>query len=131
MIETGKTLRAGQQWLNAPRNEWVSRQADVRTTLETLLELVRLQSRQLYDLRRPRKPNKLGRPAGVLVLGTPQEQAGAMWGAEGPVDAYRYPSGAITWRKRGGLHPRGADFVGSYDEGCDYRDVLADMEVLA
>lgn len=63
----------------------------------------------------------------VMVMGSPEVQAEAVCGARGPVDVYRYPSGAITWRKRGTKPLVGAEFVGSYDEASDYRRVVEDM----
>lgn len=62
-----------------------------------------------------------------MVDGTPEEQAQAICAADGPVDVYRYPRGTITFRKRGSRAAKGAEFIGTYDDGCDYRDVVADL----
>jgi hypothetical protein len=68
--------------------------------------------------------------ASSIVAGTPHEQAQAVCSAEGTVDVFRFASGAITWRRKGG-HVEGAEFVGRYDEGSDYRCVVQDLRIAA
>lgn len=65
---------------------------------------------------------------GCMVAGTTEEQAHAICSAEGMVDVYRFASGAVTWRERGGKAPKGGEFIGTYDEGADYRNVLEDLQ---
>lgn len=65
-----------------------------------------------------------------IVAGTPHEQAQAVCSAEGTVDVFRFASGAITWRRKGGVVPN-AEFVGRYDQGADYRRVVEDLQVAA
>lgn len=74
-----------------------------------------------------RVPPLRGNPGGAVIMGTPTEQAQAICGADGPIDVYRFPSGAVTWRKRGMRPARGGEFIGSYDDGSDWRRVAEDL----
>lgn len=65
--------------------------------------------------------------SGVMVSGTVKEQAEAVCSASGEIDVYRFPSGAITWRKRGGSALPNAEFIGSYNDGADWRRVVEDL----
>lgn len=105
---------------------------DLRAAEKMLLALseenksLKISNQALRDGRRVGPPND-----SVMVTGTPQQQAEAVCAAEFPVDVYRYPCGTITWRKRNGKAPSGTEFIGTYDDGCDWRRVCEDLEEVA
>lgn len=115
-------------WASATNNAQVQR--DLRAVEKTILAL----SEEIKSLKLSRHQLKTGRVPmaphmnlGVMVTGTPEQQAEAVCAAEGEIDVYRFASGAITWRRRGGKAPKGGEFIGSYDEGADYRRVCEDL----
>ena len=64
-----------------------------------------------------------------VVSGTPQEQAAAIAGAagDGQIFAYRFHTGSVTWRRKA-KGPEGAEFLGCYNPGCDYRQIVQDLQ---
>lgn len=89
------------------------------------------ESGRVPPMRLPADRKPLYCVAGVMVAGTPEVQAEAVCSATGRVDVYRYPSGAITWRKHGAKSQGNMEFIGTYDEGSDYRRVCEDLRVAA
>lgn len=125
------------RWIDCPRlsNSYrVNLSRDLAAVREVITgqseELRRLKIKSTIENRREALANaravKQGR--GNILIGTPKEQAHAICSAEGMVDVYRFASGAVTWRERGGKAPKGGEFIGTYDEGADYRNVLEDLQ---
>lgn len=86
--------------------------------------------RNEYVLARARALRKpvVSQTIGTTVSGTPQRIADAIASAagDGQIYAFRYRTGAVTWRKR--PHgPEGAEFLGCYNPGCDYRQIVEDL----
>ena len=65
----------------------------------------------------------------VMATINPRELAERIADAagEGAIDVYRTASGAIRWHAAGGEPLKGAEFIGTYDEGCDVRLVQEDL----
>lgn len=112
-------------WADASGNPQIKR--DLRAIERAMLA----QSEEIRALKISRHALRTGQCVPTanssMVAGTAQEQAEAICAAEFPVDVYRFPSGAITWRKRGTKGARGGEFIGSYDEGADCRRVCEDL----
>lgn len=115
--------------LNAHKIPELSRDLlGVRKAITDLSEEVRRLKIGRTIKQREASQANLRKGRGSLVMGAPKEQAEAICGADGPVDVYRFASGAVTWRERGGKAPKGGEFIGTYDEGADYRQVLEDLQ---
>ena len=73
-------------------------------------------------------PKTTGPVLSCVVSGSPQRLAIAIASAagDGQIYAFRYRTGAITWRKRA-VGPEGAEFLGCYNPGCDYRQIIQDL----
>ena len=77
-------------------------------------------------------PKSTGPVLSCVVTGSPYRLANAIASAagDGQIYAFRFRTGSVTWRKR--PHgPEGAEFLGCYNPGCDYRQIIEDLQVAA
>ena len=46
---------------------------------------------------------------------------------DGPIDVYRYQIGTVRWLKHGTKYTGKGEFIGTYDQGCDWRRIEEDL----
>lgn len=125
-----------EKWRKTPRRA-VSWPDEFEIDMRLIREVISTQADEIRRLKisramlgKPEAPTKsLGR--GSVISGTPAQLAEAVCSTDAAVDVYQFETGSITWRKRGGKAPAGGEFIGSYSEGADFRDVLRDFQALA
>ena len=86
--------------------------------------------RNAYVLERVRamRTPAVSQTIGTTVSGSPQRIADAIASAagDGQIYAFRYHTGSVTWRRKA-KGPEGAEFLGCYNPGCDYRQIIQDL----
>ena len=110
------------KWLSPARFERMSLNA-LRKDCKTC--------RNIYKLARVRelRGDRVGQNQSTVVAGPVRMQAAAIAGAAGggPIFAYRFHTGSVTWRRKA-KGPEGAEFLGCYNPGCDYRQIVQDLQ---
>lgn len=137
--ETYETILACQRWRDAPGlsvkdTPFLSR--DMDRTIETIrtlsdeLRRARLSNIALKreKIGRPIRPSGRGSIVAASLSWSAKAQAVAEAAGDGPIDVYRYQIGTVRWLKSGTKYQGRAEFVGTYDPGCDWRRVREDLQ---
>lgn len=100
----------------------------IKETVADAAELIESLTKEKVSLIRTLSNFQRHRNKGMLDKNTAKAaQTIAEEASNGEVTVYRLLMGALRWRRTGEKSPLGAEVIGTYDEGADWRHIAEDL----